>query len=118
MHVIALPDRVIADHGSTGMTLHPVPAPPSDSARHVVVLELGAGGRIGRHPAAGWQVLVVTSGSGEVSGSDGVRVPIHVGEAAVWAPGEEHETSTHQGLVATILESDEEPDLAGFESPG
>ena len=43
-----------------------------------------------------------------------VRVPITVGEAAVWEPGEQHETTTRDGLVATILESEDAPDLAGF----
>lgn len=115
MRVIRLEDRVITHHGSTGMTLHPVPAPPAGAERHVVVLDLAPGGKVGRHPAVGWQVLVVTSGSGEVSGADGVRRSITAGEAAVWAPGEEHETTTEHGLVATILESEDEPDLDGFQ---
>ena len=114
MQVVVLPDRPIEAHGSSGMTLHPLPAPPGDPQRHIVVVELAQGGRIGRHPAVGWQVFVVMSGAGEVAGSDGVRVPITVGEAAVWEPGEQHETTTRDGLVATILESEDAPDLAGF----
>lgn len=68
-------------------------------------LYLGAGGVLGRHPAATQQLLLVVAGEGWVS-ADGDRQPITVGQAAYWEPGEEHETTTDSGLTALILESD------------
>ncbi len=72
----------------------------------VSCLELGAGGVIGRHPAAGPQLLVVVEGAGRVSGDDGVERSIAAGEAACWEGGEEHETRTDDGLVAIVLEAE------------
>lgn len=114
MRLFALPQRHIAAHGSTGMTLYPVPRPASAGDVQVVVVELAAGGRIGRHPAASWQTLVVTSGEGQVCGEDVESAPIRSGQAVVWAPGEAHETTTQAGLVATIVESEVEPDIDAF----
>ena len=65
---------------------------------------LGAGGIIGRHPAASRQVLAVVEGSGFVSGADGVEQAIAAGTAAVWEEGEEHLTRTDHGLVAIVIE--------------
>ena len=56
-----------------------VTAPGSVSARvrrlaaqtHAVVIEIGGGGVVGRHPAVVAQLFVVVRGSGWVSGADG-----------------------------------------------
>lgn len=77
-------------------------------AEGVMVLRLGAGGRIGRHPAVGHQVFAVVEGEGMVSGSDFVEHRIRAGEAAVWQPGEQHETRSHGGLTAVVSDG---PDL-------
>lgn len=77
-------------------------------AASVAVLHLEAGGCIGRHPAEGHQVLVVVEGQGTVSSSDGVEQTIHAGYAAVWEPGESHETRTSDGLTAVVSEG---PDI-------
>jgi quercetin dioxygenase-like cupin family protein len=65
---------------------------------------LAAGGVLGRHPAASAQLFCVVSGEGEVSGADGVAVPIQAGQAALWEPGEPHETTTRTGLTAIVVE--------------
>ena len=78
-------------------------------AAFVAVLRLGPGGRIGRHPATGRQVFLVVEGEGMVSGDDRVEIPIHVGQAAVWEPGEEHETRADGGMTAVVSEG---PDVA------
>ena len=109
--------REIERHGSRGMTHFRVARLRGDAA--VSRIALGPGGVIGRHPAAGRQLLLVVEGSGSVSGADGVAHRISAGEAAVWEPGEEHETQTDDGLVAIVLEGDDvEPATAGDLVPG
>lgn len=73
---------------------------------HVVVIEIGAGGRVGRHPAAAQQLFVVVRGSGWVAGDDGRREAINAGEAVLWTPGEEHESGSETGMTAVVVESD------------
>ena len=73
---------------------------------HVAVARLEAGGRIGRHPAVAAQALVVVEGTATVSGEDGMPMEIGPGLAALWEPGEQHETRTERGLVAVIVEGD------------
>lgn len=68
------------------------------------VFRLAPGGRIPRHPATYPQILAVLTGSGEVSGADGVDEPIEADEAVFWQAGEEHETKTAAGMTAVIVE--------------
>jgi hypothetical protein len=44
------------------------------------------------------------SGEGTVSGADGAEQAIAAGVAAVWEPGEEHETRSEAGLTALVIE--------------
>lgn len=67
---------------------------------------LQPGGCIARHPASGQQLLIALSGTAEVSGADGQFAPLAVGQAALWQPGEEHETRTAAGLTALILDGE------------
>ncbi|HEY3050667.1 MAG TPA: cupin domain-containing protein [Gaiellaceae bacterium] len=91
-----------------------VTAPGSVSARvrrlatgaHVVVIEIGPGGVVGRHPAGVRQLFTVVSGAGWVSGGDGERAPIAAGEAVVWDPEEEHESGSDTGMTAFVVEAD------------
>ena len=56
------------DERLENVTISPLTAPgPAQAA----IFRLGAGGRIGRHPAVVPQVLAVVDGSGLVSGGDG-----------------------------------------------
>jgi quercetin dioxygenase-like cupin family protein len=75
-------------------------------AAHVVVIEIGPGGRVGRHPAAAQQLFAVMRGSGWVAGGDGVRQEIRAGEVVLWEAGEEHESGSDLGLTALIVEAD------------
>jgi hypothetical protein len=67
-------------------------------------MHLGPDGILGRHPAASAQLFCVVAGEGQVSGADGIVVPIQTGQAALWDAGEAHETTTRIGLTAIIVE--------------
>ena len=99
----ALPHRPIEAHGSRGFS---VGAFGISADAHLIAVTLTPGGTIGRHPAAGRQVLVVLSGEAEVSGSEGTVRRLTPGQAAVWEPGEVHETRSPGGMSAMIVEGD------------
>jgi quercetin dioxygenase-like cupin family protein len=73
---------------------------------HVVVIEIGPGGVVARHPAVVAQLFTVVRGSGWVSGADGLRKVISAGEAVLWEPGEEHESGSDDGMTALVVEAD------------
>jgi quercetin dioxygenase-like cupin family protein len=73
---------------------------------HVVVIEIDAGGTVGRHPAATHQLFAVVRGSGWVAGGDARPREIKAGEAVLWAAGEEHESGSEAGMTALVIESD------------
>jgi quercetin dioxygenase-like cupin family protein len=73
---------------------------------HVVVIEVEAGGLVGRHPAASAQLFVVVRGSGWVSGADSLRRQISAGEAVLWEAGEEHESGSDEGMTVLVVEAD------------
>jgi quercetin dioxygenase-like cupin family protein len=73
---------------------------------HAVVIEIGPGGVVGRHPSVVAQLFAVVNGSGWVSGGDGEREPIAAGEAVLWEEGEEHESGSEQGMTALVLEAE------------
>ena len=101
--------RRIELHGEREVT-----APGSVSARvrrlagdaHVVVIEVGPGGVVARHPAVGAQLFTVVRGSGWVSGGDGERESMEVGEAVLWDPGEEHESGSERGMTVLVVEAE------------
>lgn len=99
----AIAHRTIDAHGSTGFQ---VGAFGISAEANLVMVRLRPRGWIGRHPAAGRQLLVVVEGDAIVSGSDGVDVEIGVGQAAVWEPDEQHATRSASGLVAMVVEGD------------
>jgi quercetin dioxygenase-like cupin family protein len=68
------------------------------------VLRLEPGGRIGRHPTVGRQVLFLVSGGATVSGDDDVEIALRPGQAVIWAPDEDHETTSAEGMVAFVIE--------------
>ena len=102
----AVPRRVVEGPGSAGLA---VGALGITADAHLVVVRLRPRGVIGRHPAAGRQLLVVVSGDATVSGHDGVPVRLEPGQAAVWEP---HETRSEDGLTALLVEGD--LDIAGL----
>jgi GrpB-like predicted nucleotidyltransferase (UPF0157 family)/quercetin dioxygenase-like cupin family protein len=75
-----------------------------DTEGRVQILHLGPGGRVGRHRGDLRQLFAVVSGSGWVSGSDGMRRRIHTGQAAVWEPNEVHDATSDDGLTAVCVE--------------
>ena len=73
---------------------------------HAVVIELGPGGIVARHPAGGAQLFVVVRGSGWASGGDGEREQIQAGDAVVWEQGEEHESGSEDGMTVLVVEAE------------
>ena len=73
---------------------------------HVVVIEVGPEGVVAQHPAVGAQLFAVVRGSGWVSGGDGERESIEAGEAVLWEPGEEHESSSDEGMTVLVVEAE------------
>jgi quercetin dioxygenase-like cupin family protein len=102
--------RRIDRHGSAGFDLLRLARVSGDAV--VEIASLTPGGRIGRHPAAVPQLLAVVAGEGAVCGGDGVWEELGAGTAALWDAGEEHETRTHGGLTAVIVEAAELEPLA------
>lgn len=98
-----LPHRPVEAHGSRGFS---VGAFGISADAHLVAVTLAPGGTIGRHPAGGRQLLVVLTGEAEVAGTEGTVRRLAAGEAAVWEPGEVHETRSPTGMVAMIVEGD------------
>lgn len=98
-----LPHRPIEAHGSRGFS---VGAFGISADAHLIAISLGPGGAIGRHPAAGRQLLVVLSGEAEVAGAEGTVRRLGPGQAAVWEPGEPHETRSPTGMTGMIVEGD------------
>jgi len=73
----------------------------------VGVIHLGPQGRVGLHPAPVPQLMVVAAGSGYAHGEGEAVERIGLGDAVVWASGEEHETWTDGGMVLLIVETDD-----------
>lgn len=96
--------RPIADYGSAGLTIAPVAL--SAGAAQVVAMWLAPGGSVGRHPAVGGQLFLVTQGEGWVEGGDGVRHAIRAEQAAWWGDGESHAAGTQSGMAALVIEGD------------
>lgn len=98
-----LPHRPVDAHGSRGFS---VGAFGISADAHLVAVTLTPGGTIGPHLAVGRQLLVVLSGVAEVAGAEGDVRRLDVGQAAIWEPGEMHETRSPGGLLAMIVEGD------------
>ena len=103
LDLVDLPHRPIEAHGSRGFSIG---AFGISADAHLVAVSLTPGGTIGRHPAAGRQLLVVLSGEAEVSGAERAVRRLGPGQAAVWEPGELHETRSPTGMSAMIVEGD------------
>jgi quercetin dioxygenase-like cupin family protein len=98
-----VPGHPIAQFESQAFTVAPI---ASGGETQLVAARLGPGGVIGRHPAVGRQLLLVLEGQAIVSGDAGGSAVLEPGQAAVWEPGENHETRTNQGVLALIVEGD------------
>jgi gentisate 1,2-dioxygenase len=96
--------KAITQFGSHGATIGGV-ASCVGSVR-LSILELDPGGVVGMHEAVSPQLFLVVAGSGWTSAADGERVPIAHGEAAFWETGELHESGSHDGLTAIVVEAE------------
>ena len=99
--VVLTGERKVTAPGSAGARVRRLTADG-----HVVVIEVEPGGVVARHPAGGFQLFAVVSGSGWVSGADGEREPIGAGEGVVWDPGEEHESGSDEGMTVLVVEAE------------
>jgi quercetin dioxygenase-like cupin family protein len=99
----AVPGHPIAQFDSDAFTVAPI---ATGGETHLVMARLGPGGVIGRHRAVGRQILMVLEGQAAVSGDDGGTTVLEPGQAALWEPGENHETRTNGGVLALIVEGD------------
>jgi quercetin dioxygenase-like cupin family protein len=97
--VSALQPRPIEKFGSRGVTIGTL-CPDA----YVAAATLEAMGRIGRHPAVEDQCLLVIEGRANVSGGDGATLKIEAGQAVLWMAGEEHETTTDDGVRVLMIE--------------
>ena len=78
----------------------------TDEPCSVVCIYLGAGGILGGHPAVSNQLFLIVSGAGWVATEDGETVELKAGMAAFWEAGEWHESGSHNGLMAIVIEGD------------
>jgi quercetin dioxygenase-like cupin family protein len=103
LRLAALAHRPIEAHGSRGFAIGAFGLTAEAS---LVTVSLRPGGVIGRHAADARQLLVVLTGDAVVAGSDRVAHALGPGEAAVWEPGEDHETRSDGGLTALMVQGD------------
>src|SRR4051794_10732332 len=103
LHLWSIAGHPISQFDSHAFTIAPI---AKGGATHLVAARLEPGGAIGRHPALGRQMLVVLEGQAVVSGDTGDSATLEPGQAALWEPGENHETRTEQGLLALLVEGD------------
>ena len=87
------------------VTVSPItPSIVSGVPVQAAIFRIAAHGGFLRHPAGVPQILIVLSGSGEVSGGDGHFESVVEGDAVFWAAGEEHETKSDPGMTVLIVE--------------
>ncbi|AEE47625.1 cupin domain-containing protein [Cellulomonas fimi] len=94
---------------SSGVVLDALPPTTGPTSVHVV--QLTAGGTIGRHRAVRRQVLAVVSGDVEVQADDDARVVVPAGSFVVWEPGEMHQTWATTDAVLAVAETSGELEL-------
>ena len=71
---------------------------------HAYLLHFEPGGRIGEHLAGFGQLFLVLEGEGWVSGDDGTRRDLAVGQAAFFQRGERHAKGSESGMTALMVQ--------------
>ncbi|WNV75733.1 cupin domain-containing protein [Geodermatophilus sp. DSM 44513] len=118
MELLTPSARSLVAYGSGGVELvRAAVVPGSQDGFAVDVVRLAPGGVIGRHPTRWWLLFLVVEGAGWVSGPPGERRPLRAGEAALWAPGEEHASGSADGLVAVVVQCRTRPVPTSEETP-
>lgn len=80
-----------------GVSISPLTPPMvSGASFQAAIFRLEPGGTIHRHPASTPQIIALLTGSGEMSGDDGVFQRVEEGQGVFFAKGEEHETRTRR----------------------
>jgi len=110
MRIIQLPAREISRFGSHGVDMDFLPQVLDAERTTANIARIVAGGALGEHAATMLQVFAVLAGDGVVTskGVDGdaaERWEIQPGQAAIWEPGEIHETTATTDLLAAIVET-------------
>ncbi|MCW2757424.1 MAG: hypothetical protein JWO46_1170 [Nocardioidaceae bacterium] len=103
IRLTAVPHMTVDANGSKGFSIG---AFGQTADASLVMVSLKPRGVIGQHRAAARQLLVVIDGDATVTGADDAPEAIGPGQAAVWSPGELHETRTEGGLTALVVEGD------------
>lgn len=91
-----MPTKAVTAFGSTGVAASAVARVEKIDGAAVDVITFAPGALLGRHPNRLWQLFVLISGAGWVSGSDGVPAQLEPGEGVLWEPGEVHESGSDQ----------------------
>jgi len=110
MRIVQLPAREISRFDSNGVDMDFLPQVLDAERTTVHLARIVAGGRLGEHPAVALQIFAVLAGEGLVTskgeaGDAGERWEIRPGQAAIWEPGEIHETTATTDLLAAIVET-------------
>jgi quercetin dioxygenase-like cupin family protein len=71
---------------------------------HAYLLQFEAGGAIGRHEAGYGQLLIILTGQGWVSGHDGFRAEVAVGDVVLFDRGEQHAKGSDTGMTAVMVQ--------------
>ncbi len=103
MRGVELPDEPMTHFASDGVLHRPLARVLGTLDGFAVDVQTVAAG--GRHPTRLWQLFTVVSGEGWVSGADGRAEPIRAGEAVLWEPDEDHESGSHTGMVAVVVQT-------------
>ena len=93
-------------YGSRGIAMCSISGLDTDVGGRVHIAWCEPDGVLGCHRAGRHQLFAIISGTGWVAGSDGVRVSVSVGQAALWSPGEMHESGSTSGMTVLIIASD------------
>ena len=97
--------HMINAHNSERAAVSPLLNLTGDAS--VNAIYLGAGGKLGMHPAEKNQLFLVVSGRGWVrTAEDDEYRRVIAGHAVYWQAGEKHETMTHNGLTAIVIEGE------------
>lgn len=112
MRIITLPDMPIDAFGSFGVSMCFLPQMGVSEGTKVHIATISTGGWIGEHPAPLWQMFAVIEGDVEVRGGPDERWRrVSPGQAAIWEPGEVHESRANTTTRVVIVESQVEPNL-------
>lgn len=100
----AVVGRPIDQFGSAQLMLSPIAR--TSGQVQIACMHIGPAGVVGFHQAEPAQLFLVVAGEGWVRSENPERVPIQAGQAAFWESGEWHESGSHTGMTAIVIESE------------